>query len=351
VTAIAVLSVSAGFALLLLSIASLLASLQTNPQAIGRSYQLSVAGPPSRLAQIRRLPGVVDAGVRYETWATDSFNLGESFQVVAFDRRHLSFEAPPLASGRRVEGAGEADVGLGLAQALNLHPGAPLAVQLQNGSEVRFRVVGIVRALTQQGRIVYVTPRRLLAADPFLPSTLAVRTEGGASGRVQRELASRGTPASESSGIAGQGVQGWAVRNGGFVSILVSLLRAIALIDGLVCVYALVQILMLTATERRRAIAIIRALGAGRGHIRRLFTASALGLAVMAAPVAIVLERNVAGPLVAGLAAPYASISLAAGPAPLLAVLAALAIAALGAGALVARRAVAVPVTRALVDL
>ena len=67
--------------------------------------------------------------------------------------------------------------------------------------------------------------------------------------------------------------------------------------------------------------------------------------------VAILLERNVLGPLVAHLAAPYAALSLAAGTQPLLVVLVALALASLAAGAIVARRASAVSVTVALTDL
>ena len=53
---------------------------------------------------------------------------------------------------------------LGLADALGLRPGATLAVQLEGAGEVRFRVVGVVRALERDGRIAYVQPDRLLAA-------------------------------------------------------------------------------------------------------------------------------------------------------------------------------------------
>jgi ABC-type lipoprotein release transport system permease subunit len=350
-TAVTVLAVSGAFALLMLSMATLLANLQSDPHAIGRAYQISISAPTARLLEIRRLRGVVDAGVRYETWATDSFDLGESFKVVALDAGHQSFEAPPLTEGRRVQNAREADVGLGLAQALELHPGATLPVQLENGREVRFRVVGVVRALTEQGRLAYVTPRRLVAAEPSLEPTIAIKTENGASGRVERELAARGLGWSSSAGVSGEGVQGWATRNSGFVSVLVALLRVIAVIDGLVCVYALGQVLALTATERRQALAVIRALGAGRAQVRRVFSTAALGTAIAAAPVAILLERELVGPLVARLAAPYASISLSAGLWPVLAVVCALVVSALAAGAIVARRAAAVPVTDALSDV
>ena len=85
--------------------------------------------------------------------------------------------------------------------------------------------------------------------------------------------------------------------------------------------------------------------------MRQVFVASAIAIAALAAPVAILLERNVLGPLVAHLAAPYAALSLAAGTQPLVVVLVALAVASVAAGALVARRASAMPVTAALADL
>src|SRR5262249_37190959 len=165
-TAVAVLAVSAAFALLILSIATLLSRLENEPQAIGRAYQVVVNAPAAELPRVRRLPGVVAATPRYDTFASDSFDLGESFELVAFGADHPDYEAPPLAEGRRVRGRGEAEVGVGLAQALDLHPGTLLAAQLVNGREARFRVVGVVRALSEQGRIAYVDARGLLAAAP-----------------------------------------------------------------------------------------------------------------------------------------------------------------------------------------
>src|SRR5439155_396318 len=70
-TTATVLAVSAALALLILSIASLLGRLQTEPQAIGRSYQLTIDAGVSKLPAIQRLPDVVAVAPRYETWATD----------------------------------------------------------------------------------------------------------------------------------------------------------------------------------------------------------------------------------------------------------------------------------------
>jgi hypothetical protein len=343
-----VLAISAAFALLILSIATLLSRLQSEPQAIGRAYQLSVDAPASDLARVRRLPGVAAATTRYDTFASDSFDLGESFELVAFGADHTAYEAPPLAEGRRVRGRGEAEVGLGLAQALDLHPGSLLAAQLENGREARFRVVGIVRALSQQGRIAYVDARGLLAAEPTLQPTLAVKSDAGEVGAVREELARAGIFASSSGGVAGDAVQGWAARNGGFVSVLVALLRAVAVLDGLVCVYALVQVLALTASERRQAIAVMRALGAGRAQITLVLAASALALAAIALPVAVAVERLLLGPTAAGLATAYVALSLGAGTVSIAAVAIALVVASLVAAVIVGRNAAGGPVTAGL---
>src|ERR671928_942682 len=160
--------------LLILSIATLLLRLDSNPVAIGKRYQLTVSAPPAEAARISRLPGVQAAAPRYDVNAADSFQLGEPFTMIAYPGDHTRFEAPALAQGRRLRGPDEAEVGLGLAQILNLYPGSTLAAQLPSGRELRFQVVGVVRAFERQGRVVYVRARRLVAAEPDAPSELAV---------------------------------------------------------------------------------------------------------------------------------------------------------------------------------
>ena len=122
------------------------------------------------------MPGVADASPRFATDAADSFRLDKPFRIVAYPGDHTRFEAPPLAAGRRLRGAGEIEVGLGLADALGLRPGSALAAQLPAGDEVRFRVVGVVRALENDGRIAWARPDRL--GD--LTASVAVRLEAGA---------------------------------------------------------------------------------------------------------------------------------------------------------------------------
>jgi hypothetical protein len=85
-------------------------------------------------------------------------------------------------------------------------------------------------------------------------------------------------------------------------------------------------------------VALLRSFGAGFGPVLRVFAGAALVAAVPAALAGIVIERVILGPAVAGLAADYADLPLAAGPAQAAIVLAALgAVTALAAAWTVAR--------------
>jgi hypothetical protein len=270
------------------------------------------------------VPGVAAAALRFETDAADSFELGESFKLVGFTGNVTAYESPPLASGRRVQGQGEAEVGGGLAAALDLHPGATLAAQLPSGLEVRFRVVGIVDALRDEGLIAYVRARRL----PSASADIAIRLSAGASlNDVRNALLRHGIYSEKTGGISdysGLGTSGRA----SFLRVLAALLRSVAALDGFVCVYALAQILALIARERRRAIAVIRALGASRAQVFAVFAGAALLLAAIALPIGIGVEREVLGPAVAQLAVSYVTLSLKAGSNAILVVAAGLACAA-----------------------
>ena len=115
---------------------------------------------------MRALPGVRDAAPRYQLHAADSFRLGEPVKLIAYPGDHTRFEAPPLASGRRMRAAGEAEVGLGLADALGLRAGSTLAAQAPGGGEMRLRVAGVVRALENRGRVAYVARRAAAGRRP-----------------------------------------------------------------------------------------------------------------------------------------------------------------------------------------
>ena len=338
---VAVLSASTAVILLILAIASTLRGLERNAQTLGTRYELTVPSWAASIGDVRRVRGVQSAAMRYETDAADSFDLGESFRLVAFSGDVARYEAPPLSQGRRVRTSGEADVGLGLAQALDLHVGATLATQLPSGREARFRVVGIVDALRNEGLVAYVQAPRLLAAMPSVGSEIAVKLRSPDElDRVRNILLSRGARAEKTGGIAQDSGVG-SVGRTSFLRVLAALLRSVAFLDGVVCVYALAQMLALIARERRRAVAIVRAVGASRSQVFALFAGAALLVAAFAAPIGIGAERFLLGPTVAHLAVSYVTLSLAAGAQPILLVLLGIAVATAVAAAWATRSATA----------
>jgi ABC-type antimicrobial peptide transport system permease subunit len=311
------LGVSAGFVLLILALASALVSLETDPGALGKRYQLIAQLPPSAAARIDRLPGVQAATARYQDQAVDSYSLAETIDVIGYPGDHTRFEAPPLLTGARIATPGEAEVGAGLADALGLSPGSPLAIQLPSGKELRLTVSGVVGSLDHDGRVAYVPATALLDADPGASEQLVVRIKPGAD--PNKVSAALGATAAPASGATARGVP--------LVATLRSILRAVAVVDGLVCLYALIQTCALTVLERRRTISVIRAVGAGAPAVRRLLAGAVVALVVPAAVVGIVLERFVLGPALARLAAGYATLSLGATGLEIAAVLAGLVLA------------------------
>jgi ABC-type lipoprotein release transport system permease subunit len=330
VSTAATLGFSTAFVLLMLALASALSSLETDPGALGKRYQLTAQLPASAAAHVRAIPGVAAVAPRYESEAVDSFSLGETIDVIAYPGDHTIFEAPPLVSGQRLRGREEAEVGLGLAQALGLDPGSTLALQLDSGRELRLRVAGVVSSLDHDGRIAYVPAATLLAADPAAADgeQLSVRLRPGANaGAVNAALGPSAAPAT---GAVGRGVP--------LVSVLRSILRAVAIVDGLVCLYALIQACALTVQERRRTVSVLRAFGAGSSAVGHLLVGAVIALVVPAAVLGIVLERLVLGPALAGLAASYVTLSLGASSTEIGLVLGGLALAALVAIAWVTRQ-------------
>ena len=339
--AVVVLGAAAAVVLLMLGLAGALDRLRNDPAVLGKHYQLTVAESPQYAADVATLPGVAAAAPRYQFLAADSFSLGETVTVIAYDGDPAQFEAPPLASGRRARGANEVEVGQGLADVLGLRPGGTLALQLPNGTEVRLRVAGIVRALQSEGRVAYARAGPLLAADAGLPGQIAVRLKRGASPvQVRRELA--GLDLSVAT------VRGATTGNARFLGILATVLRIVGLIDAIVCLYALVQVLALTARERQGVIAILRVSGAGLGAIARVFAGAALVTVALAAPVAILLERLVLAPWVEHTAAGYGDLPVSPGAGAVAAVLGGLLALAVVAALLTARRMLRATVVRGL---
>ena len=143
----------------------------------------------------------------------------------------------------------------------------------------------------------------LLAADPSAaPRAARGAPDPGANvAAVERERI--GAPAAPATGAVGRGVP--------LVAVLRSILRAVAIVDGLVCLYALIQACALTVQERRRTIAVLRAFGAGGAAVRRLLAGAVIALVLPAAVLGIVIERLVLGPALSRLAASYVTLPLA----------------------------------------
>jgi ABC-type antimicrobial peptide transport system permease subunit len=302
---LASLAICTSFVLLMVALAAELNTLANDPTSLGRRYQLSASLPASAAPRVRALPGVSAVGPRWEVSAVDAYSLGEITYLIAFRGDHTQFEDPPLVEGSHLHGDRQAEVGRGLAQLLGLRVGSTLALALASGRELRLRVGGIVSSLEHDGRIAYVPERALLGAEPDAPEKLAVIVAPGASTKtVTAELEGLGAQVTASTGVAGGGKA--------LVDALRGLLLTIAAVDGLVCLYMLTQALALTAGERRGAIAVLRACGAGARSIRVLLAGAALAVLVPAAVIAVALERFVLGPAVSRLAEGYASLSLAA---------------------------------------
>jgi ABC-type lipoprotein release transport system permease subunit len=338
---LASLAICSAFVLLMLALASELGTLENDPAALGRRYQLTAALPPAAVPRVRALPGVAAVAPRYELNALDSFSLGEVIDTIAYPGDQASFEDPPLIAGQRLRGAEEADVGQGLAQVLGLDVGSTLALALPSGRELRLRVAGIVSSLEHDGRIAYVPAAALLAEDPSAPEELAVRLDPGASaGAVTARLDEQGASVSTSAGVA-HGASA-------LVAALEALLRAVAVVDALVCLYTLLQALTLTASERRSAIALLRVCGAQASSVRALLAGAALAALAPAAVIGIALERVLLGPAIAHIAAGYAELPLGAGASEIALLLGGLALLAFAAVVLVAARTLAAPISRGL---
>ena len=302
-TTVTMLACSVAFILLMVALAATLSSLETDPQELGKHYQLTASLPPDAARLVARIPGVQAAEPRYELHASDQYSLSELVDVVAYPRDHTLFEAPPLVSGTRLRGNHQAEVGVGLADAMGLVPGSELLLQLPSGLPLRLRVTGVVSSLDDDGLVAYVPATPLVAADPAASSQVAVLLKPGANaGAVTDALTRLGAVPQQTSGVVERGAP--------LVAVLKTILTAIAIVDGLVCLYALTQACALTVQERRRTVSVLRACGAGSTAIRRLLAGSVLALVAPAALSGVLLERLVLGPALSKLAINYATLNL-----------------------------------------
>jgi ABC-type antimicrobial peptide transport system permease subunit len=341
VAAVATIAVCAGVVTLMLALASLLERLRTDPGTVGKRYQLSLTLDSSLMSKAAKVPGVAAVGRRYQVDAADSFRLGEPVRLIAYPGDHTEFEAPPLAEGRRIRSTSDIEVGQGMADALGLSPGSVFAAQLPGGQEVRFRVSGVVRALENDGRIAWVRPDRLVRRDPDLTPQVVVRLGAGANRddvvRRLEDLGGRLAPVGAAQ-----------TDNASFLAVLAAVLRGVGLAVGLVCLYALIQALSVTARERRGAVALLRACGADATTVALVLAGAAAAVAIPAAIAGVLLETLAFGPLVARLAAGFASLPLAPTTGQVALVVAGLLALAAAATAIVARKVLREPIVAGL---
>lgn len=304
---VASLAVAASVAivLLMLTMARFLVAAEKDPALLGERYTLVVPDAPGVLARVLATPGVAAAAPRYESAAVDGFDLGEPMQIVAFGRgRAAVFPGRPLTSGRRARGPAEAEIGEGLAQSLGLALGGTLVADLQGGGEVRLRVVGIVQELANDGRIAYTDAATLLLAEPSLRAQIAVRTAAGVSpASVAARFRPQGLSSSTNGGLAPAGSP--------FVSTIVSLLRAVAALNGIGCLVLVLLALVVLARERAATIGVLRAVGGGLSDTVALLAGAGVTLVALALPLGWALERWAFAPLVSRVVDRYGALPLA----------------------------------------
>ena len=136
--------------------------------------------------------------------------------------------------------------------------------------------------------------------------------------------------------------------NAAFLAVLAAVLRGVGFAVGLVCLYALVQALTVTARERRGAVAVLRASGADAPTVGLVLGGAAVAVAVPAAIAGVLLELFALGPLVARLAAGFASLPLTPTAGQIALVVGGLVALAVAATAVVARRVLREPIVAGL---
>lgn len=298
------LAAAVATAFLMIALANFLLSAQREPAALGERYSVLADGPPGALEIVRGTPGVRIAVPRLDVGAVDIFTLGQPFTLVAFgDGGERVFSGRPIIEGRRARAAGEVEVGQGLARSLGLEVGGRLLAQLRGGGELRLRVSAIVQELSSDGRIGYLDLPTLAGGAPDAVARIAVQAEPGVSaGTLRRRLRERGVEADEAAGLVPPGSS--------FLGSVVALLRAVAAVNGLVCIALVALSLVILARERAETIAVLRASGATDRDVTAVLAGAAIPLLVVAVPLGYVLERAVLAPTLSRAVARYGSLPL-----------------------------------------
>ena len=142
----------------MLALASFLQSLQNDPGAIGKRFEIS-ADAADRATDVEALPGVARPRPRYALDGLDSFQLGETLNVVAYPGDHTEFEAPPLAEGPAAadgrRGRGRAGTRRRARARGRRHAGRPAPLRRARPAS---RSSGSCGAIDNEGRVAFVKP-------------------------------------------------------------------------------------------------------------------------------------------------------------------------------------------------
>ena len=161
-------------------------------QALPADRAARPGGSAARCARSRASP---TPPPRYAVDAADSFRLGKPVRLVAYRATTRDSRRRRWPPGGGSRGAGEIEVGLGLADALGLRPGSALAGQLPSGERGSASASsGVVRALENDG------PHRLGPARPApaadaMPSSRGPARRGADRPAVARALEELGATA------------------------------------------------------------------------------------------------------------------------------------------------------------
>ena len=213
--------------------------------------------------------------------------------------------------------------------------GSTLAVQLPGGGEARFRVVGTVRALDDNGRVAYVRPARVLAADPGAePADRGQARRAAPTARRSRGGCRRWAPSPPPSAAPRRATAPSSARWPRCCAWWRSSTRSCA------CTRWCRASASWPASARRRSPCCARP-APRASTVGAVLAGAALAVALPAAVLAVALERLVLAPLVGHLAAGYADLGPQSSPGQAALALGGLALLGVVAAAWVARRAIA----------
>ena len=265
------------------------------PGTVGKRYQLTRRRAEYLLPSIRGMPGVDAAGARYSVEAADSFRLGEPLRLVAYPRRpHRVRGAAARGGPARARRPARSRSASGWPTRSGCGRARTLAAQLperRRGALPRRRG-SCARSRTTAGSR-WVQPEPAARRRPGPRARLVVRLDAGRRPRRRRRAALTGLGARAARRV---GARRPATARSSRV--LAAVLRGVGLAVGLVCLYALVQALTMTARERRGAVALLRACGGDARAVATVLAGAAAAVALPAALAGVVLERAVLGPLV-----------------------------------------------------